>query len=351
MKIVVDMNHPGHVHFFKNFIWEMKKRGHKVLITAGQKDVAFKLLKNYDLDFVSLGGYGDTIIKKTLNIPVLTWRMYQAVKDFKPDLFVGIGSFRSAHISFLLGKKCLIFDDSEPALITQLMYLPFATKVLTPTCFRKKLGPKQVKYNGYHEIAYLHPDYFKSEKSIWKDLDLKPKSAYFVMRFVSWKAGHDIGRKGLTEQEKIKLVKLLSRYGKVLISSEAELPKKLEPYRFKIPVEKMHNTLYHATLFVGDSQTMATEAALLGTPTVRYNSFAGPDDMGNFIELEKDYGLMFSFNDFKQAFNKTKELLGMKELKEKWQKKRLKLFSDKIDVTAMMVKMVENYQKKPKKHS
>ena len=29
MKIVVNMGHPAHVHFFKNFIWKMERNGHE----------------------------------------------------------------------------------------------------------------------------------------------------------------------------------------------------------------------------------------------------------------------------------------------------------------------------------
>jgi predicted glycosyltransferase len=41
---------------------------------------------------------------------------------------------------------------------------------------------------------------------------------------------------------------------------------------------------------------MTTEAAVLGTPAIRCNSFVGKRDMGNFIELEKKYGLIFNFD-------------------------------------------------------
>ena len=34
MKIFLDIGHPAHVHYFKNFIMEIKNEGHKVLITA-----------------------------------------------------------------------------------------------------------------------------------------------------------------------------------------------------------------------------------------------------------------------------------------------------------------------------
>ncbi len=40
MRILVDIGHPAHVHFFKNFIWEMEKRGHEFIVTARDKDVA-----------------------------------------------------------------------------------------------------------------------------------------------------------------------------------------------------------------------------------------------------------------------------------------------------------------------
>jgi hypothetical protein len=46
MKILVDINHPAHVHFFKNFIWEMEERGNLILITCSKKDVAIPLLNN-----------------------------------------------------------------------------------------------------------------------------------------------------------------------------------------------------------------------------------------------------------------------------------------------------------------
>ena len=48
MRIVVDINHPAHVHYFKNFIWEMEKRGHAILITASEKDISYRLLDAYD---------------------------------------------------------------------------------------------------------------------------------------------------------------------------------------------------------------------------------------------------------------------------------------------------------------
>jgi hypothetical protein len=52
MKILIDMGHPAHVHFFKNTIWELEKRGHQVKVTARDKDVTLKLLEAYGIPYV-----------------------------------------------------------------------------------------------------------------------------------------------------------------------------------------------------------------------------------------------------------------------------------------------------------
>jgi predicted glycosyltransferase len=107
MKIVVDINHPAHVHYFKNFIREMQKRGHEILITASEKEISYRLLDAYGFSYIKLGNYGKSILEKIVNLPLLDFRMYKAVKRFNPDLFLGFGSIRAAHVSRILKKPCI----------------------------------------------------------------------------------------------------------------------------------------------------------------------------------------------------------------------------------------------------
>lgn len=44
MKILIDINHPAHVHFFKNPIEILKKEGHEVVVTSRNKEFALQLL-------------------------------------------------------------------------------------------------------------------------------------------------------------------------------------------------------------------------------------------------------------------------------------------------------------------
>jgi predicted glycosyltransferase len=221
---------------------------------------------------------------------------------------------------------------------------PFADVIFTPSNFGKDLGKKQVRINGYKELAYLHPNHFTPDKSVFDGLDVNENDKYIVMRFVAWKAGHDIKRKGFDLETKIRFVKELEKYAKVYISSETELEDELEAYRISIPPEKMHDFLYFAQMMVGDSQTMTTEAAVLGTPAVRCNSFVGENDMANFIELENKYGLIFNFNDPEKALQKAVEVLQTPNVKAEWEEKRDALLNDKVDVSAFMVDFIEKEQ-------
>jgi predicted glycosyltransferase len=96
-------------------------------------------------------------------------------------------------------------------------------------------------------------------------------------------------------------------------------------------------------MLVGDTQTSTTEAACLGTPAVRCNSFVGKNDMSNFIELENIYDLIFNFNIPEKAIEKSIELIQEQDLKEKWINKKERLLKNKIDVTAFMTWFIEDY--------
>ena len=104
-----------------------------------------------------------------------------------------------------------------------------------------------------------------------------------------------------------------------------------------------------STMFLGDSQTMTSEAAVLGVPSVRCNSFVGR--ISYLEEEEHKYDLTYGFKpeDFDKLLLKVEDLLNNKNLKSDWQKKRKKLLNDKIDVTKFFVWFVENYPKSKEK--
>jgi len=205
----------------------------------------------------------------------------------------------------------------------------------------KEEQEKQIRYNGYHELAHLHPNYFTPNPAVLDELGLGKDDTFIILRFVSWTASHDIGQHGIRDMTA--LVRELERYGQVFITSEGRLDGGLAKYQIKVAPEKMHDLLYYASLYAGEGATMASEAAVLGTPSIYVSSLVGT--MGNFIELERKYGLVFNYSDPDKTMNKAAELIQEPDLKKEWKKKREQLLEDKIDVTAFMVWFVENYPK------
>ncbi|MCD1294906.1 hypothetical protein CUJ83_07835 [Methanocella sp. CWC-04] len=341
IKIVVDINHPADVHFFKDFIRLMRERGHKILITASKKDVSLELLDRYGLEYVELGSYGDSLPGKSFNIPVLDLKMYKAVRGFNPDLLLGLSSIRAPHVSFLLKKRSVNFLDTEHSKEQRILYMPFVNKIYTPACFMQDLGKKQVRYDGYKELAYLHPDHFTPDIKTLEETGLKKDEKYFIIRSVSWRSSHDIGQHGIRDIQK--LIIELEKHGKVLLSSEGPLDNSLKKYRVNISPEKIHDLLYYAALYIGEGATMAAEAAVLGTPSIYISSLKGK--LGYLNELEQRYGLLYSFNDQNEAGKKIDELLTMPDIKDMWKSKKEIMLSEKIDVNEYMIGFVEDYMK------
>ena len=256
---------------------------------------------------------------------------------------MGIGGENVAHVSKLTKAKSVVFTDTEHAKTINSLTFPFADTICTPSCFKNDLGKKHIRYNGYHELAYLHPNYFTPNPAVLDEIGLDKDDTFIILRFVSWTASHDVGQHGI--QDRTALVRELERYGQVFITSEGRLDGGLAKYQIKVAPEKMHDLMYYATLLYGESATMASECAVLGTHAI-YCDFAG---RGYTDEEEAKYGLVYNFklddDSIRSSLEKAVGLLEANNLKSIGRKKREKLLADKIDVTAFMVWFVENYPK------
>ena len=342
MRILIDIGHPGHVHYFRNFYKIMKSKGHDFLFISRDKEVTFALLEYFQIPYKSRGKGKKGIIGKLIYILFADFIIYKHARQFKPDIFLSFASPYMGHVAFVFRKPNIIVDDTEHATLEHLMYKPFASVILTPNCFYKKLGDVQIKFNGYMELCYLHPNYFKPNPSVLNLLGVAKGEKYVIMRFVSWNASHDMmgQNKGLALEEKIELVKIVNKYAKIFITSEIELPEKLKKFNLHIPPERMHDAIAYAKMFIGESLTMASEASILGTPSLCVSTI----EAGTLSE-QNERGLVVSFKNSNGLFRKVEKMLIDSELNKKWKEKKDKLLIDKIDVTAFMIWFVENYPK------
>ncbi len=349
MKIIVGLWHPAHVHTFKNIITKLQNKGHEIKVVAIDKDITLQLLDSYNIPYELVGKSSKNEILNILKILdnfEITFNLWKTSKKFEPDLFLGRASPSMAHLSELLDIPYIAFVDSDINSLTMRLTYSSMNVLFTPNQFEDKTSSEyHFKLPTYKELAYLHPEEFSPDDSILDELNLDPDKKITLMRFVSWEAWHDFEKKGFDKNQKTKLVKRLEKYSNVIISSEDELPAEIEKYKLSISPEKIHDLIFHTDLFIGDSQTMATEAALLGIPTIRHNVFVGKDDMSNFIELSKKYGLIYNLSSSKKVITKALELIKNPETKENWKIKRKSLLKDKLDLSAFLIWFIENYPK------
>jgi predicted glycosyltransferase len=219
------------------------------------------------------------------------------------------------------------------------MYVPFTKCIITPDSFRKDFGEKHIKFAGSMDIAYLHPKYYKPNIKYLEELKLTDEK-YFLLRFVNWGASHDLGQSGFSEEGKIKLIKFLAEQGEVIISSEGNLPDKLRKYLYRGDPYHIHTVLKYASMFISESGSMATEAAVLGTPSVMVNSSAKYFGVFEYIS---NFGNLFYFDNENRAIEKIESLLIKNNLRETSIRNAQEYVNRTINLTDFMVWFIENY--------
>ena len=344
MTFLIDIGHPAHVHLYRNLYFELLNKNHKVIVTVRDIQIVRELLVNYKIPFIVLGKKSDTLFGKLLDVIKINLKIIKIVKKNNVDKCIG-STLNITHVSLLTKAKSILFDDDDDRVQPLMTYFghPFATVLVSPDVLSNKRRRKDtIFYPGFHELAYLHPNRFYPDESVLESIGLEKGEVYFVLRFNSFKAHHDKGVRGLTHGQKIQLIEKLKPYGKVFVTTERYTEIELADYKLTIDPDKIHSLLYFSSMFIGDSQTMTSEAALLGVPAFRCNSLVG--NISYLDELEKKYELAFGYlpDQFTSFLDKVIEIAELKNAKSEWNKRRGKLINDKFDVTQLMLSLAEN---------
>ncbi|WP_137287231.1 DUF354 domain-containing protein [Halorussus salinisoli] len=337
MNVVVTVQHPAHVHFFQPILRRLRERGDEVHVFAREKDVAIDLLDQYGIDHTVLVGKPDSLGGLARMQATYEYRLWKAARRIDPDVMTAIGGTAVAHVSSLVGARSVVWLDNE-GIFAHKLTTPFADVVATPRRFRGDFGDGHVRYDGYQELAYLHPNRFDPDPEGLRSYGVDPDAEYAVVRFREWSALHDVGEAGFSGADKRRLVESLADRAEVYVVSERSLPPEFRDNRLPVPPHLVHDLLYYANCYVGDSATMSTEAALLGTPAVRCQSFADGDDMSNFVELG-EFGLLYSTDDGREAVREATTLV-RNDPEAAWERRRRRLLEEKIDVVPFAVRLL-----------
>jgi len=343
MRLLIDIGHPAHVHYFRHLAKIFIEKGSEVLFTTRDKEVTIQLLEHYGFPYVNFGKPYRSRIGKIWGLFWFTWRTFLVALRFKPDMSLN-ASMYGAIVAWLLRKPHISLEDTFNMEQVRL-YRPFTSVILTGSFPHPRLGKKELHYDGYQELAYLHPKRYSPDPGIRDELEVGKDEKYVVLRFISWNASHDFGSRRASFGEKVDLVAELGKAARVFISSEEDLPEPLKKFQLKVPPHRIHDVLAFATLYVGEGATMASECAMLGTPAIYLN----PQDVHTIREQEVKYGLVYSFRDIRGVTGKALELLATPRLKEGHAVRKEKMLSEKVDLTALLAWFIENYPESPSK--
>ena len=275
MKILIDINHPAHVHYFRNFIKLMEIKGHQFCVINRDSKMINQLLDAYGIAHTIRNKRPEkkgTIASLMNLLRMILWCIRKSF-SFRPDMYMGFASSACAITSWFFRKPSILIDDTEHNAMNHKLYMPVCSAVLTPFYFKKDLGnnDKQIHFDAYVEQLYLHSAYYDKNESVLKELNVKPKE-YVIVRYIAYDAHHDLKAHPLSEETKKIIVSEIAKRYRVFVSLEKGVDDPFyDDFVLKISPEKMHDLEANAKFMVAEGATMASESFVLGVPYLYLN--------------------------------------------------------------------------------
>ncbi len=334
MRVLFDINHPAQVHKLKNVIFCLKEDGHSFFVLSRHKNVLTSLLNHYNIPHLPISSY--------LNWPLSYYeagqrflKTYQNIKRFKPDVLIGFSAWNLCVWGKLLKIKTILLADTEYVPFISNLTFPYANRIVIPSVFQKSFPGRERRFKGSYELSYLKD--FKPDSNVYDALNVDKSEPFVLIRFIFSQSIHDNKDQGFTLGDKVKLVKSLEKEFKVFISSDGKLPEVFEKYKLQAKPEQIHSVMYYAEMFICESQSMATEAALLGTPAIRYTKLVGSGHGdAQFAEYQAS-GLVYSYNDINQFLERVNKVILMKNRKKVWKERLANYLADKSDPSLIVL--------------
>lgn len=342
MRVLIDITHPAHVHFFRHIRAELVAQGAEVLVVARDKDVTLELLEALEIPYLPVGRSGHrSMAGQLVELVQRDWFLVRQGRRFRPDVILtrNPSGVQAARVLRTIG----VFDtdDGRSVGVHFRAAAPFAHLITAPDCLTESFGHKARKYPSYKALAYLHPARFTPDPGVRDEVGVSGGERYSVLRLVAHDASHDRHAAGIAVADLRALVAVLRTAGPVFTSAEGTQPPIEGTEPLPVSPHRLHDLLAGAAVVVGDSQSVITEAALLGTPAFRINTWAGATPY--LEELEHRYQLARSWHPraAPRAVEHIASVLDDPQAPATWQRRRARMLEEKVDLTRWYVDFVE----------
>lgn len=266
MRIAIDFVHPADVNFFKNAINLIIQNGDDVFLTVRSRGILVSILqKEIGMPINIIGNHQSSIIGKVVYTIIRDFNLLSFYKKNNIDISMGF-SPHTCRASKVLGIPSVVFDDDYVYKLTFTLQKLFATRLIIPKSI-PAFGKNIYKYNGFKELAYLHPLYYTSTHDILDEYGLK-KNEYIFIREIS---GISLDYRNAVSDLRFVIKELINEGFKIVLSLEDKSRKDLFSENCIIleePVGDIYSLLKYSALTISAGDTMAREATLLGTPSI-----------------------------------------------------------------------------------
>ena len=338
---------------FKNAYNFLAKKNFNVEFIIKPKDILEILLKEGNYQYRKVSNFVKfqsknrivLILAAVLNLILQDYGLFRFLlfSDRKNTVLLGT-DISITHVGKILRIPSMVFNEDDYILNKEFCNFayPFANYIVAPQFTNLgKWQSKKISYNGTQKLAYLHPKWFRPNSETLSKYGLEVYS-YSIVRFVAFEAVHDLvsNQSKISEDTLEKILKLLSENGQVVLSIEDSKNKKYEHYEKRINPSDMHDLLAFARLYLGDSQSMSIEAALLGVPSVRVNRWVDHKEKVYVIEeLEKEYSLIKSISPSNQEeiLSQIRAIFRNHTENHESQNRMLEYISDHDDLTQLII--------------
>jgi len=295
MKILIDILHPADVNFFKNAINILKEKSNDIIITFRHRGKIIELLKSelQNEQFIPVGQHHDSILGKVFSFATRNFNLLMFLRKNNFDLCTSYGFFVGIASYFYRMPSVLFGDDYEYKLAHFLS--EFSGDYFIIPASVPSTGKNILKYKGFKELAYLHPNYFKPDRKVLEQYGITPNNYVFI-REVSRAS---LNYKNLRQMGLPEIIWNLNNLGLDVVLSLEDKTRadslKDKCIILEEPVDDIFSLMHFALFTISSGDSMARESCLVGTPTI----YTGGRDMAVNKELI-ERGCMFKADNEKQ---------------------------------------------------
>ncbi|MEO8358543.1 MAG: hypothetical protein ABI672_00815 [Vicinamibacteria bacterium] len=335
-----DINHPVQALMFRPVIEEFRARGRMCRVFARDKDVTLGLLDRFGIKAELLaarrrGWFGAAIELLAREQGLLR----RALRD-RPLAIIGT-TVHAARVGRLSNAVSIVVNDDNAEtspLFARIAY-PFADLIVKPRCMAFEGHRQQVTFRANQQLFYLHPSRFQADPHIHRELGLAPEQRFAMIRLAAHDAHHDKGVNGLRRNQVREIAARIPKDVVVFVSLEKEMPLPEGWRPFRLAPDRLHHALAAAEFFLGDGQSVTAEAAVLGTPALRFTEFAGRISYLNELGT---YGLTWGFKrgQERDLLDCLDSVLAGRPSREELRASRERFLADTIDPLPWLIDLV-----------